>query len=109
MKRLFAICGITRPTSICEKQLRQIDDDDSDNLIMVNNIKSYCPEKKASRKFFDNLLEDSVELLFRRTGSLKFPRPSSGIFKNTAGTSFYKTSTRKSTAMTNENDGTMCN
>jgi hypothetical protein len=25
---------------------------------MVNNIKSYCPEKKAQRQFFENMLED---------------------------------------------------
>lgn len=87
-------------------------------VIMVNNIKSYCPEKKAQRQFFDNMLEDmETDLLFRRTtfsqslknSSASKNRPGSGLFKNTAGTSFYKTSTRKSTAMTNENDGGICN
>ena len=87
--------------------------DDSDERILVTNIKNYPIEKKAQRQFFDNIMqepdEDWAQIMKKITPAKDRTRYGSAL--KSSATSFFKSGSKKSSIIgqNDENDGRASN
>jgi hypothetical protein len=102
MFTLFSINEKLLPSSLTLKIKASLDEilfDDSDEKILVTNIKNYPVEKKAQRQFFDHLMQehDWAQVMKKITPAKDRTRYGSAL--KSSATSFFKSGSKRSSVV----------